>query len=162
MLTNNCRINAKQNFLLGANILLLGIGFYLFFRTEPPYFLSLLKLYLPAFNPLRAPDFLQAFPSFVYVAGFCFLTMSFLKISNIHVIACSVFWLLVTVLYEFSCRSSVIVDIYSSFTGNTLYCVFDWNDVMAAFLGAVAFISISFVNTKKKTIQAEGVKTNEH
>ena len=140
-------VTSKQCFLLGGALILLGTLFYLLYRPNPPVLIQPFDSLLPDYQFGKNLILYRSFPSFVYVAGFSFLTMAFLFQNKKSILSIGIFWLLVNISYELSCLSPLIKNLFAAVSPAHYSCTFDSGDIIASFCGALLFfIVMSLLN----------------
>jgi hypothetical protein len=136
-----------------AVLLLLGIAFYLSFRTKLPPLLEFVRPGPPLFESVRAPGWM---PSLIHVTAFGLLTCAFLRPGMASAIASGATWAGIDVLWEMSCRNHQAwlgagVDLIHA--SRVPACTYDPMDVTASIAGAVATVFIAWLILKSHPVR---------
>src|SRR5262249_39645660 len=88
---------------IATALLLVGVTYYLIFRTALP--VPLARLHLISSAPTPELAWLGSLPSLIHVAAFALLTCAFLRPGMASALAAGAVWVGVDILWEFSCAN---------------------------------------------------------
>lgn len=141
---------------IAGTLLLLGLIYYLAFRTALPAPLERLHLRpLPLAGGVEGSAFLRSLPSLIHVAAFGLLTCAVIRPSVLSALVAGVAWAGIDVLWELSCADhqawlrlgGELIGV-----GNVPACTYDVGDIVASIAGAAAATCIAWLVLKLHSV----------
>jgi len=143
-LSRDRRISVSFASVSGA-LLLLGVAYYLCFRSVLPPMLVPFRSGPPAFESVA---WLGWFPSLIHVSAFGLLSCAFLRPGLASALAAGATWAGVNLLWELSCRDQqawLRVGVEQVGVRRVPACTYDAADIAASLAGAVAAVGIAWL-----------------
>jgi hypothetical protein len=141
---------------IAVTLLLLGLSYYLVFRTVLPAPLERLHLTpLALAGSVGGGAFLGWLPSLIHVTAFGLLTCVVLRPSVLSAIVAGAAWAGIDLLWEFSCADhQALLHLGGKLigVGSVPACTYDVGDIAASIAGAVAVVCIAWLVLKVHSI----------